>query len=231
MKKFLATLIIAYTCAMTAFAQKVSVQESNQGVGEVPCKGVATLIELEPKTVEKAWAKKLKGYGKTESSRDTYLVTVALVPEVSLSAVKVYSRLISNTKGTIVFFAIEQGEEFLTPETAEYEASRRILHDFAVTLYREDMNEQIKEAERAVTTTVRSHERKTQEGKNLENKLTKNEEQTKKLEQMLIDNAKDHERLLQEIAQNKLQQEATFDEIGKVRKVAELKKTKLAEIQ
>jgi hypothetical protein len=231
MKKFLATLIIGYTLTMAAFAQKVSVQESNQAVGDIPCKGMATLIELEPKTVEKAWAKKLKGYGKTESSRDVYLVNVALVPEVSLSAVKVYSRLISNTKGTIVFFAIEQGDEFLTPDKAEYEAARRILHDFAVTLYREDMNEQIKEAERAVATTVRSYERKTQEGKNLEHKLTKNEEEKKKLEQMLIDNAEEHKRLLQEIAQNKLQQEATFDEIGKVRKVAELKKVKLTEIQ
>lgn len=231
MKKFLTTLIICCSLSAVALAQKVSVKEAIQSVTDVACPGMVTLIELEPKVVEKAWSKKIKEFGKAESSRGVYLVKVALIPEISPNAVKVYSKLNSDSKGTTVFMAIDLGDEFLTPGKAEYETARRILHDFAVMLYREDMNEQIKEAERAVLTTVKSHERKTQDGKNLEHKLAKNKEEKKKLEQALIDNAKEHERLLKEIEQNKLQLEATFEEIGKVRKLAEIKKNKLAEIQ
>jgi hypothetical protein len=231
MKKLLTTVFVLFIGLLPAFAQSILLHDAVKSIEGLSCTGVSTFIELDKKAVEKAWAKKLKEFGKVETTRKAVLVRVALIPEISPNAIKLYSTLEPSAKGVTVFYALDLGDGFITPTLPEYEITRKILSDFAQSLYHDDMAEQVKETERAVMFTQKQYEKKTEEGKNLADKIEKNAADKIRLEKLLYENTQQAQRLKQELEQNKHQQEAMAEEATKVKKLSEDKKKKLEQLK
>jgi hypothetical protein len=227
-------LVIAFV--ISAFqlvtAQVIEVKPAETTINQIARTGVSVKIELDKKTVEKQWLKLIKQWGKTESFKQGgYQVQQAMVPSVSASAVVVYTGIEADNTGTTVFIAIDLGTALVTKDSKEYDAMKKLLYDFATELYREDINNQIAEADKAVDGAVRFHDKKMEQGLDLAKSLERNKAEKARLERLFKENLDQLLKLKTDSAQNKAEQMATLDEINRLRAISEQKKNKLKEIK
>ena len=194
---------------------------------------MSTIILLEQEITEKSWLKKLKEFGKVESSKNIYTVAIANISGISSTPVNIISTITQSDKGSKVFWSIEMGKAYVSTkdDPAKYSTAEKILHDFAVMVYREDINDQIKDAEKVLSQTVKVQDKKVRLGGDLVNKVERNKQQKLNLEQKLRDNADELIQLQKDIEQNKLDQAASVIEVGKVKNAVEAVKAKLLKVE
>ncbi len=219
--------------AFPTFAQKVMVTEHDETIDNVTRKGMSTIILLEQEITEKSWLKKLKEFGKVESQKNNYTVEIANISGISSTPVRIISTISQSDKGSKVFWSIEMGKAYVSTkdDPAKYTIAEKILHDFAVMVYREDINDQIKDAEKVLSQTVKTQDKKVRIGSDLVNKVERNKQQKLTLEQKLRDNADELLQLQKDIEQNKLDQAASVVEVGKVKNAVEAVKAKLLKVE
>jgi hypothetical protein len=232
-KKFIKISCILMVIAFPTFAQKVMVTEHDETIDNVTRKGMSTIILLEQEITEKSWLKKLKEFGKVESQKNNYTVEIANISGISSTPVRIISTISQSDKGSKVFWSIEMGKAYVSTkdDPAKYTIAEKILHDFAVMVYREDINDQIKDAEKVLSQTVKTQDKKVRIGSDLVNKVERNKQQKLTLEQKLRDNADELLQLQKDIEQNKLDQAASVVEVGKVKNAVEAVKAKLLKVE
>ncbi|MFN3403860.1 MAG: hypothetical protein ACK40G_07175 [Cytophagaceae bacterium] len=231
-KSLYPALFLLFFCTIS-FAQKIKVAESSEVIDKISRTGLYVIIDLDEKMVDKLWEKHLKTYGKTESSKKTYTLNIANISSVSSNPCKVVSKVEGSGKGTKVWWAIDLGTSHVTSSnnSSAYKAAEKILHEFALTCYREDINDQIKEAEKALNSSVKSQEKKVKEGEQLLSDIEKNKKEKANLEQKLKDNADELEKLKKDVEQNKQDQSAAAQEVEKMKKALEVVKQKLNDLK
>lgn len=231
MKKLL-VLLIGLAIATGAYAQKIKVEGVEESVNGVPRKGLGVEIQLEKKLIEKMWEKKLKDFGKVESSKGTYMVNGGNMSGVSSTPVNIISQIKESKSGYMVWYAIDLGDSYVTADNKKgsYRDAERILKEFAAACYTEDINNQINDAQKALDKTVRDQEKKVKEGENLVKEVGDNGKEKQKLEEKLKENAEELKKLQAEIEQNKKDQAAAAQEVEKMKLAVEAVKAKLDKI-
>jgi hypothetical protein len=228
--KHLLTFFLVLLIFTFSYGQKIKVSESSETIEKIPRTGQSVVIAVDDNEVEDLWKKQLKNYGKVESSKGVYTVAVANVPSVSSSPCRITSIVKSSGKGSQVWWTIDLGNSMLTSNSGASKGAEKILHDFAVSCYRDDINNQIKEAEKALAGSVKSQEKEVKEGQDLIKDVEKNKQEKINLEQKIVQNGKDLEQLQKEISQNKTDQGSAATEVEKMRKAVEVVKQKLNSI-
>jgi len=232
MTRILVSLLAIFISALS-YAQKIKVSETTEEVEKITRTGLSVLIELDEKTVEKAWQRHLKNYGKVDNTKGVYTLPVANVSAISSSPCRIVSIVKSSGKGSTVWYAIDMGDAHVTSSgsSSAYKAAERILHDFAAQCYRDDINEQIKDAEKALNTSVKTHDKEVREGQNLVEDVEKNKQNKINLEQKLKDNAAELDQLQKDIAKNKTDQASAAQDVEKMKKAVEVVREKLNHIE
>ena len=229
MKKLISFLFILFLFNL-GMAQKVRVTESTEVVDKISRSGLSVIIELDNKKIEKAWEKQLKSYGKVDNSKGVYRIPLANISSISSSPCVVTSVVKSSGKGTQIWWAIDLGTNHVSSGSAGYKAAEKILNDFAIQAYRDDVNEQIVEAERALASTVKSQEKEVKEGESLVRDVEKNKQEKLDLEKELKENGEELVQLQKDIEQNKKDQTAAAQEVEKMKKALEMVKAKLNQV-
>jgi hypothetical protein len=229
MKKLISSVFILFIINL-AIAQKVRVTESTEVIDKISRTGLSTIIELDNKKVEKAWEKQLKTYGKVDYSKGVYRIPVANIPSVSSSPCVVTSIVKSTGKGTMVWWSIDLGKDHVSPGSSAYKAAEKILNEFALQAYRDDINDQIQEAEKALANSVKAQEKQVKEGENLVRSVEKNKQEKANLERKLKENADELVQLQKDIEQNKKDQAAAAQDVEKMKKALEAVKNKLNQV-
>lgn len=198
-------------CVFTAQAQKIKIQESSETVEGINRQGMYVLLELDKKEVEKSWLKYLKQYGKTETSKGLITVQSADMKAISDYPCRVISMVEVAHTGARVWWAIDMGSKFVTKESeAQYAGAEKMLYEFAVNAYKEDVNRQIIDAEGALESATKIHEKEVTEGINLQDKIEANQTQKTELENKLKINQEDYTRLNREIDNNFAEQKTAL---------------------
>ncbi len=209
-------------------AQNVAISPEVREVEGLRRKGMTALVEFEKKTVEKAWTKFLKDFGKVENWKSgAWAVLGANQTQPDYKGLDLVSRLDATSQGTKVFLSLGAKGDYVEPGTELYEKAKGQLQTFCKQLYRDDISVQIDEAEKRVDLVSRIHDKTVQMGEQLKRQLEKNANEQAKLQKEMEEAKADAERLKADIQQNKIDQESALEEIKKVRKIAEEKKTKL----
>ncbi len=229
MKKIF-TLLFASFLAVSTFAQfTVSVSERDMKVDKISRTGLALHLDLDKKLVKDLWKKHLKEYGKVNGDLS---METASIPAISSKNVRCLSMVESDGKGCIVWWAIDLGDKWVTKSGGTgYASAEKILKDFGKSCYREDINEQIQDAEKALEKVVKDEEKVVKEGESLAHDLEKNGEEKIRLQNELKENADEKVKLEADIAQNKKDQEAAKKEVAKYQKAVEVVKAKLDQIR
>lgn len=216
--------------SLISFSQKVEVVSLDQKVEKIPRIGVATYIELDKGDIESLWKKQLKEYGKVEKESGVYYVNIANVKNISSSPVKILSMVDKTSQGTMIWIAIDKGDTYIQKGEGGYDEMKKMLYDFGIMAYRNDVMEQLKKAEKAHAKALRNQEKTVKTGENLSKSLTKNGEQKVKLEENLVKNGEQKVELEQNIEQNLADQKKASEELEQMQKIVDDVKAKLHDI-
>lgn len=229
MKKLI-ILLNLFCISLISFSQKVEVISLDQKIEKIPRIGVATYIELDKKDIDGLWKKQLKEYGKVEKDNGIFYVNIANVKNISSSPMKVISIVDKTSQGTMIWLAIDKGDTYIKKGESGYDEMKKILYDFGIMAYRNDVMEQLKKAEKAHAKALRNQERTVKTGENLSKSLTRNGEQKVKLEENLVKNGEQKVELEQNIEQNLADQKKAAEELEQMQKVVDDVKAKLHDI-
>ena len=230
-KKILTTVFILCT-ALPTFSQKVIVSEASEKIGETQHTGMSITLKLSQKMVENGWEKFLKDHGKYEHKKGEYTQLAGSYKEIDVVPLRTLSKILTSKDGSVtVFWAIDLGNEYISPKSNKWAAAEKLLHDFGVSMYIQDVNQQVKEAEEAVADASKKQERKLRDGENLVKKVDSNKEEKLRLEQKLKDNAQELINLQKAQEQNKLDQAEAAKEVERMKKAVEVTKQKLKSIE
>jgi len=192
MKKII-LLFLLLPCTFVVFSQSkkdITVVPSHAVMDKVDRQGMQVSINLDEKFVTKCWEKKLKEFGKVETSKGTYIIRGAVLTGIS-SACTIYSIVESDKNSTIVLWAIDIGSGYITSGHEYYKNAESKLKEFAVQAYIADINEQIKTAEGALNSSVKTQQKYMNERESLKRDIQKNKQQKINLEDKLKTNASD----------------------------------------
>lgn len=227
-------LIVVVLFSQHSFCQKVSVVSAQERVEGEMRKGMETVVVLEAKKVESEWQKYLKQFGKVSSKKGgVYILESAEIKDISQTPLIIYSWIYPTNTGVRVFWSLFLAEDYITSENSQhrYNAAAKILRDFGVKMYIDEINEQISDAEKALNVTVKNQEKKIKEGSNIEKKIENNKKEKKDLEEKLKDNAKEAVDLENAKKQNNLDKDAANKEVEKMKAALEKVKAKLAKVE
>lgn len=211
-------------------AQKVEVVSLDQKIEKLPRTGIAIYLELDKNDVENLWKKQLKEYGKLEKESGNYFINGASVKAVTSSSVRVLSIVESTSQGTMVWLALDKGDTYIKKGDSGYEEMKKLLYDFGVMAYRNDVMKQIEEAEKAHAKALKNQEKTVKDGERLANSLTRNGENKVRLEQELVKNGEEKVQLEQDIKQNIADQKKAAEEFETMQKLLDDVRKKLHDI-
>lgn len=232
MKKLLVGIGIMAMFSFQGSTPAIKVVEKEEKVEKLQRKGFAVLILLEKSIIEKAWFKKAKEFGKTESGGGEYIVHEATMPTISSQPVRMYSKVTEKTKeGTEVWMAVDLGTEFITGKHQNRAEVERILYQFAVDAYRADYAIQVEEAEEALAKSTKEYERTVANEQKVRNRMQKNKDEKKALLMKIQENKLDSVQLVKDLEMNKLEQKQDSIETVKLRKAVEVVKNKMASVK
>lgn len=195
--KFLSSILIFSLIHYSTIAQskkEISVVSAHAQVQQVDREGMQVSVELDGKFVAKSWLQKLKSFGKVENEKDSYIIHGAVIPEVS-SSCTLYSTVFTTKTGTVIFWAIDLGDSYVTQGHDHYEKAKKKLHTYAKEIYIADVNVQIATAEDALSVSVKNQERLVRQGETLKSDLQKNAKEKTDLERKLVENDSEFKRL------------------------------------
>lgn len=229
MQKYFGILItLLFLSAQTILAQKkVEVHDALQSFEGLSRHGMAVQIDLADKEIIKKWEKRLKEFGKLESGKSGYTVNGANIPGLGKPS-NIYSIVTSTGSGIKIWWAIDLGSHYVTiTHLADHATCKHILHDFAVQMYRDDVNRQIADAERALATSTKNQEKTINTGATISKNIENNAQEKIDLEQKLKENAEELVQLNQAKEQNVLDQQKAAEEVTTMQKALEAVKSKM----
>lgn len=231
MKKCFVASLLLFGLA-NVFAQKtITVTSKDYVIEKITRKGLSTTIELDAKFIKDNWKDYIKEFGKVESKGDTYTIPIANISSVSSSPCKMYSSVESSGKGTVVWIGIDLGDKIVTEGGEGYNAVQKLLKDFAISCYKKDIEDQIKEAEKALDSSTKKDEKVIKEGEKLVSDKENNASEKIKLEEALKKNASDKVQVEKDIEQNKKDQSASKEEVAKMKKALEIKQSEYSQLK
>ena len=232
MKEILFIFSFLVFIPIKVFSQVIEVNPASSSISEKSLKGFVVCLELDVKTVEKSWSRFLKSIGKFETvEKQTMQGLNLMLANVSSDAVDFFSKVTVSPRCVQVFMgALRAGSSLELPD-GQNENVKKMLYDFALEQYRQDVITQMSEAERVVSLAVKAHDKRESEGKSIKYKIIRNKKEKIRLLQDLDDNALQLKKLRTDSIQNVNEQETALEEISKVRKIAEDKKLRLSQLK
>ena len=185
-------------------------------------------LQLDKKFVEKMWKKKLKEFsGKIGGAKGGSMIEGASISPIAKNPINIYTSVNKSKGGTQVWWAIDMGSSYLAKGGSGWSAAEKILLDFGREAYREDINKQISEAEKALAKSIKTYEKEVGEGEDLVKDIEKNGKDKIKLEQELVQNGEDLVQLKKDTEQNKKDQENAKKDSEKMKVAVDAVRAKL----
>ena len=235
MKAVAAILLLAlWGMATTGWAQRSAVTQTEEEISGVTRQGQRIMLQLDSKVVEKAWENFLKektgGAVKgpsflplSKTPKGVYTVENARLDTISSNPMRIVSKVDGTKDGTMVWWSMDLGNAYLSQENTaqEWERSEAMLQQFARNLYRQDVQQQIADAEKALAYSQSEADKVVKQAEDLKNKIAKNQQKKQELEAALVTNAKDLEQLNRDVETNAKQQEAAQQSVSNMRQAVE----------
>ncbi len=232
-------LILLFALPVIMFAQTVEVISTTETVkGQKVDALKTTLLISDIRKVEKQWNTFLKNFGKIQLSDGVLFVEQAIIEGISASVtsssdVTCYSRITLKEEGTEIWWAIQMGDQFLGPSNKEtkFQRAEKLLHQFGVDVYVNEINEDIGEADRVIENAAKEYDRLLRLSTNLDKRLEKNRYDKIRLEEKLVENINDSTQIVLQMQQNTIDQENALLEIEKLKQARESIRAKLKEVK
>jgi hypothetical protein len=205
-------------------AQTVTVQKQTAKIKSEQANGFALSLEGKKEAVSSAWSKFLKDIGKVKTINEYQTVTEPVVGAIVYNTGVLYATLQSNETKSNVWIGLIDAEWQVNDIEIVNKELEKMVYSFGVKFYRDQIQLQIDEAQKAVEAVERKAQRLQVENKNLNNRLANNEQQKVQLEKALKENELEHLVLQQKIVNNKNSQDSVAAATIQIRKALEIQK-------
>lgn len=232
-------LLFANLCLCTlAYAQQFQVTESELEIKGVPRKGQRILIQLDSKEVEKAWENHLRekvgkivmpiALPKNQVAKGVSVLEKARIDTISPTPLRIISKVEATEEGTAVWWTLDLGHTYVSREATprQYAAAEGFLQHFARKVYRQDMQQQVAEAEKVLQHAQQEQNQVVRHADELKRNLDRNAQRKQELEAELARNAKELTQFQAEVENNQKQQQAAREEVENLKKAVEVVKAK-----
>jgi hypothetical protein len=222
MKKLMIILCLGITTI--AFSQKVMVSKKSEKIKGETAEGYSTELEGKKDAVAAAWGKFLKEMGKVKAgSNYQYIENPALGGTVYNTGIVYFTTSGIDEKAT-VWIGIKAAEWTVNDIKIVESQLEKSTYQFGVKFYRDKIQAQIDEGQRALDAVVRQQQRLVTLNRDLTIKLGNNEQEKIQLEKSLENNKLEHLVVAQKLVNNKASQDSVALAGEKIKKVIEMHK-------
>ncbi|HEX7415434.1 MAG TPA: hypothetical protein VF411_15430 [Bacteroidia bacterium] len=194
-------LIAGFAIAsLNVFGQDIKVKESNESFSNGSHNALSvTLYVSDISMVEKEWKSQMKsfGYDKAHEQKDEYFFDNVLFKKMSTNTVDVYSKVdeAKGSKGIVLTAAFDLGGAYLSSSThkSQYDYIKTMMHDFAVKTSQDVLDDQIKDASKALSSLQNKQSSLEKDNKGLADDITNYNQKIKKATDQIEQNKKDIE--------------------------------------
>lgn len=222
-KKFFVVLALLFVAAH-APAQTVKVKKEKSTVKGESMEGYSVDLDGSLADVNSAFFRFLKTIGKTKQS-EYFTVNEPDINGLAYTQ-PLYGVATQNGKVASAWLGLNASDFEKADADKLMKELENVLKDFGVKFYRDKIQEQIDESEKASQTVEKQQQRLLNENKNLNNKLENNKKQKANLEKAIEDNKAEHIALLKRLEDNKKAQDSVAVAAAQIKKVVDAQKEK-----
>ncbi|WP_205501817.1 DNA repair ATPase [Rufibacter psychrotolerans] len=238
-------LLLFWGMALTGWAQRSKVEETEQEINGITRKGQRIMIQLDHKGVEKAWSAYLrektggtvKGPSllptpKAQATKGIYTVEKGQLDTISANPLRIVSKVVGTPEGTLLWWSLDMGNAYLSQKETPREWTRgeAFLQQFARNLYKQDIAQQVADAEKVVLNSQAAADQVVRQANEIQSRIVRNQQKKQEIEAALAENARELESLKKEVENNLKQQEAAKAEVENMQRAVEIVKAKLDKI-
>lgn len=187
-------------------------------------------IVLDGTDINNSFVKYLKGFGKVKQGFDYHTLTGADIGG-KLYAANIYASAKENEKKGTAWIGIKNTEWSKDDGETLAKQLEKIIYDFGIQFYRDKIQNQIDESNRALQTAEKQQQKFINQNRDLNMKLEDNKRQKIQLEKDLVNNKLENENLLKSIEKNKKDQDSLKIVNEQIKKVIEMQKQKQQEVK
>ena len=199
MKKQILTIAIAVS-SLQFFAQDVKVRESNESFSNGGHNALSvTLFVTDVNMVEKEWKSQMKdfGYDKSSEKSNEYFFDNVIMKQLGNNTLDVFSKVTEQKaeKTVTLTAAFDLGGAYLSSSEhrEKFEYVKKVMHDFAVKITKEDLDDQIKAAGKVLSNIQGKQADLEKDNKGLADDITNYNQKIKKANEQIEQNKKDIE--------------------------------------
>lgn len=222
MKK-LALLLMVFVPAW-GFAQKVTVSKKSEKIKSESAEGYKCEVEGKKEDVADAWNKFLKDIGKVRSGSSYSYVENPTLGSSTYNTGIVYGQCEGNEEKATVWAGIKASEWTVNDLSIVEKQIENLVYQFGVKYYRDKIQAQIDEGQRALDAVVRQQQRLLGQQMELNIKLRNNEQEKIQLDKLIESNKLEHLVTIQRIENNKKSQDSVSMAGEQIKKVIEMHK-------
>lgn len=214
--------LFCFCLSLMLQAQTVTVTEKNEKVKGESAKGFATQLEGKKDDVNTAWGKFLKEVGKTKNPGGMITIAEPAIGGTVYSKGILYASVEGNDEKATAWIGLVEGEWVVNDIGIVYKELEKLVYRFGVKYYRDVIQADIDEAQRALDAVERQKQRLTNQNKDLNIKLGNNAQEKIQLEKSLESNKLENLVLIQKIENNRKSQDSVAMAGEQIKKVVEL---------
>jgi hypothetical protein len=228
MKKLVIAAILLM--AFPTWGQKVTVNKKSERVKSESTDGYSTTLDGKMAEVAAAWEKYIKSIGKVKAGSDYQLVEGPSMGGTVYTSGILYAKSTGNAETGTVWMGIRPDEWTVNDVKLVEEAVEKLVYQFGIKFYKDKIQAQINEAQEALNIVVRQQQRLVNENKNLNTRLSLNEQQRIQLEKSLESNKLEHLVLEQKIVNNKNAQDSVSATTVPIKRAIEVHQERLRKV-
>lgn len=219
-------IILSFFCfvTLTLQAQTVTVKEKKEKVRGETAKGYSTELEGKKDDVSIAWARFLKDLGKVKNPGGLITLTEPAIGGTVYTKGILYASTDGSDEKATVWIGLLDGEWVVNDIEIVNKELEKLVYRFGIKFYRDKIQAQIDEAQRAFEAVEKQKQRLINQNKDLNIKLGNNEQEKIHLEKSTEVNKLEHAVLLQKIENNKKSQDSVAITGEQIKKVVEMHK-------
>lgn len=214
----LAIFSFAMLISLSAVAQTVKVNSKTNRIKGNACAGFAVDLDAKSTLAEDALVKFLKDYGKPRSTSDFVSVSAPTFGGSTYDGKTLYATVSGDDKKAQVWIGIDTAE-WRSSSSASLERIEKMAYQFGVNFYRDQIQKEIDESQRAFDATEKQKLRLTNQSKDLNLQLSNNEQERVQLNKQLETNVFEKAVLQQKLLNNKKSQDSVANAGLQIKKV------------
>lgn len=189
--------------ALNTFAQTVTVSERTSKVANESADGYSADLDAKADDVRAALVKYMKDFGKSKTNGELITVSEPVIDATPYAKGFLYANANGSDAKTRVWIGLVKGQWNENEAATALKEIEKMVYRFGVKYYKDKIQLDIDQAQQAADAVVKQTQRTTNEGKQLQNKLTANDQEKIRLEKALEANKLEDLVLKQKIVNNK----------------------------